>query len=430
LTFGSISLVKNKIKIITDKLKEKSIKRLVENFLSLSVLQTVNYILPLVTLPYLVRVLGAELFGMVMFAQAFIIYFEILTDYGFSLSATKEISIHRHDSKKISEIFISVMIIKAVLLILSAIIISIAIFSFNKFKSDWLIYYLTFGMVIGHNMFPVWFFQGMERMKYITVLNITAKLIFTILIFVFIQEQSDFIYVPLFNSLGFIMAGILSIWIIFKDFEISIFWPGISRISYYFKDSTQFFLSRASVSLYSNSNTFFIGLFIGNTAVGLYSAAEKLFIAIRMLYNPLKTTLYPYMCKTRNLNLFKKIFFVTMFINLLICILVFFASGFIVNLLYGEGFEVSENLLKLFAILSIIIVPSILIGYPLLAAMGHPKYANLSVVVGSVLHLIMLSAIIPIIDVYLVAIVTMITEFSVLFIRYYGVRKHKLWSVQ
>ena len=409
--------------------RDQDIGRLVENYLSLSVLQVINYLLPLITLPYLVRILGVEKFGLVMFAMAFIQYFLIFADYGFNLSATKEISVYRNNKTKVSEIFFSVMIIKSLLIFIGLLIFSAIVLGFDKFSADWKVYFFTLGIVIGNTMFPIWFFQGMEKMKYITILNITAKSIFTILIFVFIREQSDYLYVPIFNSLGYISAGAISLWIIFRNFGLKVYIPKVSIVYGYFKNSSQFFLSRASVSLYSNSNTFIIGLFLGNAMAGYYAAAEKLFMGIRMVYTPLNTALYPYMCKAKNLKLYKRIFKYAVSVNLLICVLVFILSGFVVHFLYGEGFQISADLLRIFSVVALIIVPSILLGYPFLAALGYPRYANLSAVIGSISHLVMLILIIPIINIYLVAVVTIITEIVVLLSRVYGIKKHRLWNV-
>ncbi|GAB6077194.1 flippase [Desulfurobacterium crinifex] len=404
-------------------------KRLLENFFSLSVLQGANYILPLITLPYLVRVLGPEKFGLIAFAQAFIQYFNILTDYGFNLSATREISIHRENKEKVSEIFSSVMIIKLGLLVLSFLIMTIIVFSFEKFKRDWLIYYLTFGMVVGQALFPVWFFQGMERMKYITFLNITAKLIFAISIFVFVHEVSDYIYVPLINSLGFFISGILAIWIVVKDFNIRIYVPRTSTLVEYLRDSSQFFLSRVSVSIYTSTNAFVLGLFTNNRMVGYYSIAEKLYIALQQIYHPLVNTLYPYVAHKKNVHLYKKVFKLVTFANVILVLVLFMLSDQIIKIIFGDGLEVSVNIFKILLLSTMIVVPSILLGYPFLAAMGFAGYANVSVILGSFLHLVglVILSVLNMVNVYSVALMVIVTESFVLIIRLYGVIKNRLW---
>lgn len=409
--------------------QSKEIRVLIENFFSLSALQVVAYVLPLITLPYLVRVLGVEKYGLVAFSTSFAAYFLILTDYGFNLSANREISINRDDKQQVSKIFSSVMIIKALLLLISFSLLITIVLSFDKFTSNWQIYVFAFGIVVGNVLFPVWFFQGMEKMKYSTALNIIAQVIFTIAIFIFIRGETDFVYVPLINSLGFIVAGLLSLFLIFRDFKVKFVIPETNFLWETFKDSTQFFLSRASVSIFTSSNVFFLGLFTNNVLVGYYSAAEKLFGAAQGLYTPLIQTLYPFMSHKKNKAFFKKIFKLSVSINVIFCIVLFIMSGFIINLLFGNNFQESANVLKIFSIALLIVTPAQLLGYPYLAALGYPKYANVSVILGSVFHLIMLIILVVTVylNIYSVAILVCITNLIVLLIRIYGINKHKLW---
>ena len=169
--------------------KSKEYKRILENMISLTGLQFASYILPLITLPYLTLVLGPEKFGLTQYAISLITYFQFFTDYGFNLSATRELAICRDDNQKISQIFSSVMFIKLCLCILSFIILLLIVMFIPKFNEDSYVYILTFGMVIGYMLFPTWLFQGLEYMRYTSILNIIGKIVFTVLIFIFTIQQ-------------------------------------------------------------------------------------------------------------------------------------------------------------------------------------------------------------------------------------------------
>lgn len=272
-------------------------KGLLSNLFSLSALQVFNMLLPLLTFPYLVKVLGLEYFGLISFAQAFTTYFIILTDYGFNYSATREISINKGNDEKISIIFNSVMVIKLLLLIVSFIVVSILVFSFDKFSVNWRIYYLSFGIVIGQVLFPIWFFQGIEKMKYITLLNLFSRVLFTVSIFIFIKTKSDYIYVPMLNSLGFIISGLLSLLVVNRIFKIKFLKPTWKSMRALFLDSTSLFVSNLSTTLYSTSNIFILGFFSNNSIVGAYASIEKIIVAIKGLFFPFYQTLFPWLSK-------------------------------------------------------------------------------------------------------------------------------------
>ncbi|WP_038031019.1 flippase [Thermonema rossianum] len=335
-----IELISNCVK---SKIQSESNKRLLSNFFSLSILQVSNYLLPLISFPYLIRVLGVEKYGLLAFANAFIAYFTVLVDYGFNLSATREISIYREHEQKVSEIFSSVMLIKLGLLVLSFFILSFIVFFFNKFKQNWLIYYLTFGVVIGQGLFPIWFFQGMEKMKYVTFLNLLAKLIFTVLIFIFVKKQSDYYLVPIFNSLGFIAAGICSISIVFSSFNVKFLTPGRREILYQLNKGWHIFTSMLSISLYTTSRIFAVGLFTNNTITGYYAVAEKIMSIFQFfpIISLLQST-YPRLANLYNQNP-KKAFYltnrlqlITTLFYLVLCIMVFAFADWVILLISNK----------------------------------------------------------------------------------------------
>ncbi|MDD5155213.1 MAG: oligosaccharide flippase family protein [Candidatus Omnitrophica bacterium] len=203
----------------------KERRTVMRNVASLSVLQAITYILPVVVIPYLFRVIGPEKFGLISFAQAFVQYFMILTDYGFSISATKQISLHRHHHEKVSAVFSSVMTVKLALAFLSFLALGAIVYFVPKFRNDWMVYVFSFGAVLGNTLFPVWFFQGTEKMKHIADLNIIGGFIFALSIFIFVKGPKDYLMVPLINSCVFLITGVAGLYIVSRKFGVVFRFP-------------------------------------------------------------------------------------------------------------------------------------------------------------------------------------------------------------
>ncbi len=403
-------------------------RRLLENFISLGALQIVSYIIPLIALPYQTRVLGADKFGLIYFAYAIMGYFIILTDYGFELSATREIAMHRHNSANSSNIFNSVMVIKVFLLIFSYGILCLISLFIPKIHDNFIVFQLSFLMVVGNAIYPVWFFQGMERMKYITFLNILSKLIFLISIFIFVHKEEEYVLVPLLNSLGFLISGFIGFIFAVRNFKLKLYIPKWKSICNQFRYSSDFFLSRISVTALGNTNTFCLGLISSNTLVAYYVAAEKICIAIKGLQIPIKNAMYPYISKYKDVKLYKKVFFITCFVNVFVCMVMFIFAKEFISLFYGENLIESYKILRIFCTIILITCPSTLLGYPLLGAMGYTKEANRSVVLASIFHIAGLGILYMLdkISIYAIAYLVLVSE-TVLFLQWaYYVFKYKL----
>ena len=409
------------------------VKRLFYNFFSLFTLQLITYAVPLISLPYLVNVLGVERFGLVMFAQSVMVFLNVFVDYGFNLSATREISLHRDNKKKITEIYSSVLTLKIYLLLISLVFISIAIFHIDRFKNDMDVYYLSFFLVLGEAISPIWYFQGIERMKYITVANILSKLIFIFTIFFLIKNRDDYILVPILNGLGVLVGSLYSLLLLRIKFQQKFKFQRFSVLKKYFKDSTQYFLSRVSVSIYTSANSVILGLFTNNIIVGYYSVADKLYQAIQSLYNPIVQVLYPYITKEKNITLFKKIFFIAVILNIVGIMFVYLFGEFVLNLVFVNGISnVSLNIFYILLVANVFVVPSILLGYPFLGALGFVKAANESVIYGSFIHFMILLIFILTnnVSLYFIALSVIITEFSIFIFRWHKVLHYKLWSLK
>jgi PST family polysaccharide transporter len=209
---------------------------------------------------------------------------------------------------------------------------------------------------------------------------------------------------------------------------MKLFLPDLKMVRWVLKDSGPYFLSRAAVSLFTVSNVFVLGLTVNVTAVGYYSAAEKIYVALNGAYYPLSGAIFPYMAKNKNVHFFKKIFSIAVLVNTVVVCLVYYFSPEIIRLLFHTNAIYSVSVLRILAVVCFVTVPSILLGYPFLAAMGHPNYTNGTVVASALIHIfgLIILFVAGAITIYSIAWMVVITEFLLFLMRAYGVRKYRL----
>ena len=371
----------------------KKHKILASNFVYLAVLQGLNLILPLLTFPYLIRILGVEYFGLLSFSFAFITYFQIITDYGFNATGTRDISLAEGDFRKQNLIFNQIMSAKLLLVIFSFFAMMIIVFSFEIFRTYWIIYLFSFGSILGQALFPVWYFQGIQKMKYITYLNLITKIIFTLALFVFIRKKSDYYLVPVFNALGFISSGIFALFYLWKDFDIKFKIQPLKGIILQLQKSRYVFLSELKISLFTNTNTVILGILSGNQAVGYFSAAEKLARAIGNLQTPISNTIFPYLSKEmaqdklQTIQKIKKITIVgTLLFSILIIVCFFFAEQ-IIEIIYGKAMFSSVLIFRILILIPLLSFLDTMYGKQILLNLGRDHLYFRVIVFATILNL-------------------------------------------
>jgi len=338
--------------------------RVLRNVTSLSSLQAVTYFFPLIILPYLFRVIGPEKFGLIAFAQAFVQYFMILIDYGFSVSATKEISLCFEHKSKVHHIISAVMTIKTFLAVLSLAFLCIIIYFVPKFKDDWMVYAFSFGVVIGNTLFPAWFFQGSENMKYTAKLNIIGEFAYAFGIFLFIHDPKDFLLVPIVTSSSSLITGLLGQYVLWARFGMTFQWPKLKDIHHQLWAGWNIFISVVAINAYTTTRVFAVGLLTNNTLTGFYSIADKIANAVQTfpLY-AFSQAIFPRLSKIFQKNKMKaykimeQIQLITLGISLIFLPLIFILAPFIVKLVCGGTYPAAILSLR-FLLISVFFISS------------------------------------------------------------------------
>ena len=341
--------MKSKLTRVVGKIKKNEDgKVLVKNFAYLSLLQVAGYVFPLITMPYLARVIGIEGFGKIAFASAVMVWVQTIADWGFNFTATRDVAKNRDNSQMVSEIFSNVLWARCVLMILSFVFLLLLIALFPKFRVNSNILLVSFLMVPGHILFPDWFFQAMERMKYITILNVISKLLFTIAVFVFIKDKEDYIIQPLLTSLGFVVSGIIAFYYILVKWKIKLLKPSISKIKETIRKSTDVFLNALMPNLYNSFSTVLLGVFWGEVANGKLDVGAKFVNIAQQFMRVLSRTFFPFL--SRKLDKHNVYAQLNIALSLGMSVILFFSAPLIIDWLFTEEFAESVLVLRIMSI--------------------------------------------------------------------------------
>lgn len=369
----------------------KKYKQVIENFFSLSVLNAVNIVLQLITLPYILSIVGKANYGIYSYVFMVVQYIILFSTYGFNFSATKKISLLRDDNAAVTSIYNAVIGCK--MLIAIVLVVAVVLCSGWVFEEEigFVMFLLGIGMIVGDILNPVWLFQGMEKMKFMTLVNSSSKIIFTVLVFFVVRSVDDFYLLILLNSCGYLLAGILSVFLAYKQFNVRLGVPHFGDMIAQFKDGGAMFGSTFGMNLYRNAHVLILKHFASNEAVGLFSAAEKVIHGFQSVIQPAAQALFPHMSlkfKDKNtkerLSLMKKVMMPLVGLSIVAALFVYIFAPWISDILCGKDFRECIPLIRIMSLVIIFGEVNCIAGIVGLVNMDRQNYFFRSVLVTGV----------------------------------------------
>jgi PST family polysaccharide transporter len=364
---------------------------LVQNALSLYGVHIASYIVPLITIPYLARVMGAGGWGLVAFAQSFGTFVTLVAEYGFALSATREVAQHRLDREKLANILAGVLGAKG-LLAMASLVVAVMISSWVPiFREHPALLWAGMFWALAQAFSMMWFFQGFERMRLVAVIDISAKVLATIAIFIFVRRPDDGWLVLVTQGCGFFLSFAVGLGIAYHELPFRM--PTWSSVCETLRMGWTMFLYRSSASLYTVGNAFILGLFVPPQVVGYYAGAERISRAFLGLFGPISQTLYPrlnYLVhhdRDRAARLAKAGVIIMGGGGAAVGALVFASAPLLVRILLGQGFLPSVPVLRVLSLLVPLIAVSISLGVQWMLPLGMDRIFNTIVVLAGLINL-------------------------------------------
>lgn len=364
--------------------------RLFKNSSALFLAQLFTYAAPLLVLPYLSRILGVDGFGLVIAGTSLIVFSNIITDFGFDLSATYLISRKKNSKQYISSVITTIYKLKTLILLIAILPgLTFYLLKYESYNNIALVaIYLS---IIFQAYQAIWLFQGIEKMKLITYIMISSKVFYILLIFILVKNENDYGLALLSHAISVIVATLIANYLIRKEKFHFTAKSSKRFMKLVFHHSSQFFLSRVATTTTASVSTLLVHNFTSPFQTGLYGASERLLTAFRGITAPLNQALYPYMANTKNIRLLFKIISIIMLIVLLPFIMCVYFAPEILAIIFGDEYRPATPILRIFLFTGFFALITMFLGYPAFAAIDKIKYANISVIIGGSIQILLLA---------------------------------------
>jgi PST family polysaccharide transporter len=335
-------------------------------------LQAANLLIGLLLYPYLIRVLGKEAYGTYIFIASNIQFFTIIISFGFTYPALKNISLSPNDNKIKSQTVSEVFSAKICLLGFCVPVLALCIYAIPFVRTNALVYIVVFATLLIDVLFPTWYFQGIQKMKFVTYVNVISRILTIPLIFIFIQSPSDLLKYVLIVSVFPILGGLFTFFYMQIKERIEIRFVSLTKLKVLFADSLPFFWTSAFNMLKRESVTFIIGTFFNMDNVAFYDLANKIVSIPRLVTNSINSALFPKVIKAYSSENVKRIIKYETIIGLSITFLVALFGYWAVLLLGGRDMLTAYPLA---VILSFTIYTWLIVGcYIDFVFVPHHKY--------------------------------------------------------
>lgn len=400
--------------------------KILNNTIMLMIFNISKIVFPFLTLPYLTRVLTTDTYGVVAYVKTVMNYMQIFVDFGFVLSATKDIVKCRDDKAKMEQVVGDTMVARIILGLVGFIIVLALTIALPILRTNILYTMLSYITVFLSIFLMDFLFRGLERMHVITIRFIVMKVISTILTFVLIKNNSNLMLIPILDILSSLVAIVL-VFIEEKKMKIKMKFSGFRNAINSIKDSFIYFLSDVSSTSFNALSTIVIGIYITTTEVAYWGICMQVIGTIQACYMPISGGVYPEMIKSKNINIIKRAVKIFLPIVSVGCIFAYFLAGTGLMILGGKEYLAAVPVFR-------ILIPSlffgflaIMYGWPTLGAIGKTKETTLSTIISIVVHIVLLVVLIitDSFNLINIAIVRTITEVVLLGTRYFFYRKYK-----